>query len=1057
MKVLTGFVVCLALCIGCAAQAAEVPDAVAAHLLSLSGRSNGLCLVPRAGGGSVPLSLARQPGLLIHALCADAKDVVTLQSRADAAGVFGRSLCVETGTLSALPHPDNHVDLVVLSDLCDADLTPTLRQEILRVLAPGIGVAVLGQAKGGSGSLSKAKLEAWTAASGSKNARVIEDAQGLWTVMCKPPLPGAADWSHWFGGADNNPSTHDTVFKLPANIAWYGKPYNYGRNIGGRVAANGRLFMAYGPEKVGGGLNLAYQLTARNIYNGVVLWKRQLPDTTWMMRSFMVATEKALYVMEGASVAVVDPGTGKDLDRISFEGVTGQGKWLALSDGVLLVLVGEPDPKDGPTRQANDLKAGKVGLGTTILAYDAAKKKLLWKHEEAKLVDCRQIAAGNGHVYFQSPDSRAGCLDLRSGKLVWENKDPEVIQTIDQSVAGDWMAMMCVGLDARPGMLCTPEIVALGAPEKKTFVTLSAKDGKLLWKSARTTGTRAMNFLVRDNKLYVHEIKNRGILNPLTGEVLGNFGAGGCGVFTATDNVFCTQVGGAGGGYPIKTSCPIGTFVADGVFIAPPTECQCPFARGYVAMEPGDPPVMPTTNTEYLIRGSGDATKVAPLSADAKDWVMYRGNVSHSGATPVAVSTAPRKLWTRPPCYDPALVGNGVFNEESDIKCIEPVTVGPLTIVGATDGRLQCLESASGKTRWTFYCGPILATPTIWEGRVYVGSVDGNVYAVEATTGRLLWRFRVAPNDRKILVYGYLQSPWPVSGSVVVQDGVAYAASGLLMQPGASVVAFDAVTGKLKWRNAEISASYGPKGEFKAGTEPYGQLAMVKGKLWARVFGRGGVAFDPQTGQIDPVAANLGGGVRGQNLGILDDAHIVAGGPELYANNREPGYNGRPYVVATLDATGKVQRAITSHNPDASGAMPAWNTARFVIGLCFPGKLFMDCWDTAKLAGLQSGGAISGNAAALAQVRLWGPTNEYARAVALAGNAVVATVGTPSFGANGSTPRNWRIKLFKLEDGSMMWEEALPCEPIRDAIAIDREGRIIICLSDGSIVCYGDK
>ena len=33
----------------------------------------------------------------------------------------------------------------------------------------------------------------------------------------------------------------------------------------------------------------------------------------------------------------------------------------------------------------------------------------------------------------------------------------------------------------------------------------------------------------------------------------------------------------------------------------------------------------------------------------------------------------------------------------------------------------------------------------------------------------------------------------------------------------------------------------------------------------------------------------------------------------------------------------------------------------------------------------------------------------------------------------------------------------VPCEPIRDAIAIDREGRIIICLSDGSIVCYGDK
>ncbi|MHC4403754.1 MAG: hypothetical protein ACYTG0_29200, partial [Planctomycetota bacterium] len=70
--------------------------------------------------------------------------------------------------------------------------------------------------------------------------------------------------------------------------------------------------------------------------------------------------------------------------------------------------------------------------------------------------------------------------------------------------------------------------------------------------------------------------------------------------------------------------------------------------------------------------------------------------------------------------------------------------------------------------------GEIHFPPVIWNGRAYVGSNDGRVYAFEAKAGRLLWQFRLAPCERKTMVYERLASTWPVAAGVVVEDGVLY-------------------------------------------------------------------------------------------------------------------------------------------------------------------------------------------------------------------------------------------------------------------------------------------
>src|SRR3954470_23530423 len=46
-------------------------------------------------------------------------------------------------------------------------------------------------------------------------------------------------------------------------------------------------------------------------------------------------------------------------------------------------------------------------------------------------------------------------------------------------------------------------------------------------------------------------------------------------------------------------------------------------------------------------------------------------------------------------------------------------------------------------TKWTFKTdGPIIGSPAIADGVVYIGSTDGNLYAVEQESGKQKWKFK---------------------------------------------------------------------------------------------------------------------------------------------------------------------------------------------------------------------------------------------------------------------------------------------------------------------------
>jgi outer membrane protein assembly factor BamB len=65
-----------------------------------------------------------------------------------------------------------------------------------------------------------------------------------------------------------------------------------------------------------------------------------------------------------------------------------------------------------------------------------------------------------------------------------------------------------------------------------------------------------------------------------------------------------------------------------------------------------------------------------------------------------------------------------------------------LVIIGGWDAQVRALEAATGRERWRYDAGaPIVATPLVDRGTVYIGTDGGRLLALTASTGRLAAAF----------------------------------------------------------------------------------------------------------------------------------------------------------------------------------------------------------------------------------------------------------------------------------------------------------------------------
>jgi len=199
------------------------------------------------------------------------------------------------------------------------------------------------------------------------------------------------------------------------------------------------------------------------------------------------------------------------------------------------------------------------------------------------------------------------------------------------------------------------------------------------------------------------------------------------------------------------------------------------------------------SNGRYELRGEvgrngakpGEYTVTIIKSDEADEWPTYRNDLARSGFTTASVSADLATKWK-------AKVGGRLSSVV--------VADGKLFVASVDTHTVHALTADSGEAVWSFTAGGrVDSPPTIWNGRVLFGSADGFVYCLQASDGELAWRFRAGPEDRRMTSFEQVESVWPVSGSVLVQDGVVYCVAGrsMFLDGGLRYLRIDADSGKL--------------------------------------------------------------------------------------------------------------------------------------------------------------------------------------------------------------------------------------------------------------------
>jgi outer membrane protein assembly factor BamB len=686
--------------------------------------------------------------------------------------------------------------------------------QILRVLAP-LGVAYI---KGKDGGWTKTvkpwpkEIDEWT--------HFLHDSSG--NAVAKDSQVGSPRSLQWMSGP-KRARDHDALASLSALVSSHGRIFY--------IYDEGPISLIHRPA--------AWRLVARDAFNGALLWKREIPSwLTWLyyfrsgpaqLPRRLVSMGDRVYVTLGleAPVAVLDAASGKTL--MTFEG-SEKTEEIIVDGDVLLAVTGDP--------MRFQREAAKVvgyweltsneppGAAKSIVAYRAGTGERLWTRsgESVRRLAPLSLAACGGRAFYLD-DKNLTCLDLRTGRDLWQapcpagglflnNYAPTVV------VSGD--VVLCLTLKqlaafavvdgkklwehkgylgfASPGSLFAINGLAWTIPETASVCNGSklGPDGKVTTGIPIPRETFLGNGGTQIWGINLHEgsvDRSYSISDVLTG---GHHHR--CYRDKATERyLICGRRGIelvdlAGNEHVhnwwVRGECQYGLMPCNGLIYRPPDPCTC-FnlikMDGFCALSSSAPAAWePTAAATRLVTGpayggtsSAPAAAPPPAAAQAaenrawqpplygpapEDWPTYRHDVTRSGSTPSRVPVRLEKLWQAP-------VGGRLSSSV--------VAGGRLFVCDIDAQTLHGLDAATGRSLWQFTAGGrIDSPPTVDGGLVLFGSGDGWVTGLRATDGQVAWRFRGAPAERRILVEERLESAWPVPGSVLVLDGVAYFAAG---------------------------------------------------------------------------------------------------------------------------------------------------------------------------------------------------------------------------------------------------------------------------------------
>ena len=760
----------------------------AKSILDASGVQGGLVVHLGCGDGRLTAALRATDSYTVHGLDADESNVAAARRHVESLGLYG-PVSVDLLRGNRLPYTDNMVNLLVVSEPGDV---PT--SELMRVLCPG-GVALT-----------------------KKGKRIVK------------PWPDEIDeWTHFHHDPQGTMVGHDQTTGPPRRIQWMAGPkwlrnHDFMSSLHAMVTSGGRVFYVI-DEGLRNHIFLParWTLVARDAFNGTILWKKPLADwhpNIWPLKSGpghyprkLVAVGDRVYVAAGLTdpVVALDAATGKTLT--TYKG-TKPTQEIVLADGVLYLLV---DPKRPPvnfTAEATSYK--EIGRANsnwawstedperTIMAVEARSGNVLWEHT-AKVAPLT-LTVGGGKVFYHNGQGLVA-VERGLGTPQWVTEGPSV----DNVVTGGSLRLVFA------------DGVVLFATGTK-LTAFSAADGAQLWNGTLMKTSHHCPedlFVIGDVIWSVNTGKPQEngthfkTMNLRTGEVERDFVAENlpgfpmhprCYPSKATTKFIMTNGMGTefyrvGGdkvdiNNAVRGSCIYGIMPANGLLYKPPDTCACYYQSKLeflCALAPeksegekgrGGEGEIEVSRLERGPAYDPTASGLQP-TASAASWPMYRGDAGRSGFNPGSVSPKLKAAW------DVSLGG----------KLTQPVVVDGRVFVAAVDRHaLYALDAETGKTLWHYTAGGrIDSAPTVYGETVLFGSADGWVYCLNATSGELAWRYLVALDQLKIVSHEQVESAWPVSGSVVINDGSVWCLAGrnMFFDGGLRLVKLNPASGEL--------------------------------------------------------------------------------------------------------------------------------------------------------------------------------------------------------------------------------------------------------------------
>jgi outer membrane protein assembly factor BamB len=1003
--------------IGSAEDTTDIKN-VAQQFLDRTGMQQGICVLIATEPADLGLELARRSELTLYVQVPDQASAAKMRRSVDETGLLGTRIYVERGDWSHIHLASNLADVVVVTEQAAAKFRGR-QEELLRIVRP------LGKV-------------------------LFEDHE-----IIKPYPKEADDWTHAYHGPDNNPQSTDQLARAPYITQFLAEPY-YVPFPEVTVTSMGRIFKAFGhvgyKERDWPWIN---RLVAFNGYNGTILWKRSLEEGFNIHRNTMVATPDVLYLADNKSCKLLDTATGKLLDEISApEDATGPvWKWMALVDGILYALVGEEEYRDEtirgdrtaagwpwhPMTSGYDRGGDVWGFGRTLFAVDLKTKKVLWKHDEEKEIDGRAITMKGSRIYYYSHPNFLACRETQHGKLVWKNTDSSLLSAIGPHEKAQTARL---GFASTAYMKCSDQAVYFAGPQRPRLVAASTEDGKLLWQLPHGN----YQIVLRDEGLYaMGRTGPSRLLDPMTGEVRSylNCVRGNCTRVTGTvDSVFGRGHDHAGTlrlTVPeheprrialMRPDCHDGVIAAGGLVYWGPWMCDCSLSLvGNICLAPaGDFQFGAKAVEAERLETTADVPKnLKPLPIAPGDWPTYRANNTRTATSSTQISTEVKLAWQ--------------FEPPKGVDSTAPVAVAGMVFFGGSDGVVRSLDADSGRQLWKAYtAGPILFPPTIDQNRLFAGSGDGWIYAFEAATGQRLWRFRAAPANRKISTYGRLTSTWPVASGVLAEGDAVYAAAGIASYDGTHVYALDAATGRIRWQNNTSGHFFGS--DRVTGVSVQGHLLLHKDRLHLA----GGNVISPAIydtkngrclnelvdewgGQKPPADPNWeytqevraeearqkrwGKAPRGCELFLVDETVQVFDrllySPKQYWAGRY--FSGGFIQAGPKDASVRVIRDHLIRIAPHSAPLK-------------PGAPIRSRWNVKCI--------------------------DQARAIAVGSNAIIVA-GQSS--QSSDVTSHGLVTAHSLNDGRTLWSQPVQAVPTWWGVAIDRAGRVITTLQDGSVAC----